>query len=70
MPIQWLLLESDAPDQPGAAHLGQRNEPAFMCETLRFIAKLRGQSEEIIAATDAGQYRASVPDQTETKPAS
>lgn len=50
MPIEYLLLESDAPDQPGAAHRGQRNEPAFVVDTLRCIAQLRGEPEDAIAA--------------------
>lgn len=58
MPIEYLLLESDAPDQPGAAHRGQRNEPAFIVETLRCIAQLRGETEGAIAiATSANTRR-------------
>ncbi len=49
MPIEFLLLESDAPDQPDAAHRGQRNEPARVAEVLRCVAALRGESEERIA---------------------
>lgn len=51
MPIEHLLLESDAPDQPGVEHRGQRNEPAFIIETLRCIAQLRDEAEDVIAAT-------------------
>lgn len=50
MPIDHLLLETDAPDQPNAGHQGARNEPVRMLETLRTIAELRGQSAEAIAA--------------------
>jgi TatD DNase family protein len=49
MPIEFLLLESDAPDQPDAAHRGQRNEPARITEVLRCIATLRGESEAHVA---------------------
>ncbi len=49
MPIEFLLLESDAPDQPDAAHRGQRNEPARITEVLRCIAMLRGESEQHVA---------------------
>lgn len=44
-----LLIETDAPDQPGPAHRGERNEPAFLREHLAVIASLRGQSEETMA---------------------
>lgn len=39
--IDALLIETDAPDQPGAGHRGQRNEPAFMIDHLRVMAELR-----------------------------
>ncbi len=58
MPIQFLLLESDAPDQPDAAHRGQRNEPARLVEVLRCVAALRGESEQHVAqATTANATR-------------
>ncbi|MCP4429376.1 MAG: TatD family hydrolase [Gammaproteobacteria bacterium] len=41
-----LLLESDAPDQPGINHRGKLNEPAFIVEHFRTIAQLRDISEE------------------------
>jgi TatD DNase family protein len=50
MPIEWLLLETDSPDQPLAGHRGQRNEPAYLVEVLDCIAALRDQSRESVAA--------------------
>ncbi|HVI55776.1 MAG TPA: TatD family hydrolase [Luteibacter sp.] len=50
MPLEWLLLETDAPDQPCAHHRGERNEPAFMTDVLETIASLRDESPEAIAA--------------------
>ena len=49
MPLEHLLLETDAPDQPDSAIRGQRNEPARLTEVLRTIAQLRGESEEHVA---------------------
>lgn len=58
MPIEFLLLESDAPDQPGAAHRGQRNEPAYITEVLRCIANLRSVPEiDIATVTRANACR-------------
>ncbi len=58
MPIEFLLLESDAPDQPDSSHRGQRNEPARVVEVLRCVAALRGESEDhVAAATTANAYR-------------
>jgi len=41
LPDDALLLESDAPDQPGAAHRGQLNQPAYILEHLQTMAELR-----------------------------
>ena len=50
MPEDALLIESDAPDQPGAAHRGELNEPAFVVEHLQTMAELRNCSVEDLAA--------------------
>lgn len=42
MPIEFLLLETDAPDQPLDGHRGERNEPARLIEVLAHVAALRG----------------------------
>jgi TatD DNase family protein len=58
MPLEWLLLETDAPDQPCAHHRGERNEPAFMTDVLDTISSLRDESaEDIAAATTANAVR-------------
>lgn len=41
MPIEYLLLETDAPDQPLSTHRGARNEPAYLVEVLGVVASLR-----------------------------
>ncbi|MCE5233009.1 MAG: TatD family hydrolase [Mizugakiibacter sp.] len=50
MPLEHLLLETDAPDQPGIGHRGQRNEPAHLVEVLDCVAALRGVEPEALAA--------------------
>lgn len=50
MPIEHLLLETDAPDQPDAAIRGRRNEPARVAVVLDCIAALRDESPDTIAA--------------------
>ena len=50
MPLEQLLLETDSPDQPGAAHRGQRNEPAHLLDVLDAIATLRKVPRDDIAA--------------------
>jgi TatD DNase family protein len=49
MPIEFLLLETDAPDQPDAGIRGQRNEPARLASVLATIAALRGEEPASVA---------------------
>jgi TatD DNase family protein len=58
MPLEFLLLETDAPDQPLHGHQGARNEPALLREVCDCVAMLRGASvEEIAAATTRNAKR-------------
>ncbi|GLQ48587.1 TatD family hydrolase [Dyella flava] len=58
MPVEYLLLESDAPDQPGAAHRGERNEPSYLPDVLHCIAELRSMDpQDLAAATTANVTR-------------
>ncbi len=57
MPLEFLLLETDAPDQPDAAIRGQRNEPARLPAVAAAIAGLRGQTVEEIAARTSENAR-------------
>lgn len=50
MPLEQLLLETDAPDQPDAGIRGERNEPSRLPVILDRVARLRGQAAEEIAA--------------------
>ena len=52
MPLEFLLLETDSPDQPLSTHRGARNEPAYLVEVLDVVANLRGvDTAEIAVAT-------------------
>lgn len=51
MPVEYLLLETDAPDQPDAGIKGQRNEPARLATVLETIAELREEASTDIART-------------------
>ncbi|MGB0134029.1 TatD family hydrolase [Dokdonella sp.] len=46
MPGEFLLLETDSPDQPLSGHQGERNEPSRLRELLTVVAELRNTSEE------------------------
>ncbi len=54
MPIKFLLLETDAPDQPLSTHRGARNEPAYLIEVLDVVAELRNADPAEIAAATTG----------------
>jgi TatD DNase family protein len=53
VPLESLLLETDAPDQPGASHRGDRNEPAYLTEVLATVAALRGEDTAHVARVTA-----------------
>lgn len=49
LPLENILIETDAPDQPGADHAAERNEPAFIQEVLDTFTDLRSESNVQIA---------------------
>lgn len=57
LPMETLLLETDAPDQPGARHCGQRNEPAFLVDVLQCVAGLRDEDPAELAQTTTANAR-------------
>ncbi|MGE0134229.1 MAG: TatD family hydrolase [Dehalococcoidia bacterium] len=58
VPLAAMLVETDAPYLSPASHRGSRNEPAYVVETIRMVAQLRGCSaEEVAAATAANAAR-------------
>jgi len=50
VPLDSILLETDAPDQPDADHFNQRNEPAYLINVLKCLSELRDEPIEAIAA--------------------
>ena len=57
MPIEFLLLESDAPDQPLMPYRGQRNLPSRVVEVAACVAALRGACVESIAEQSSANAR-------------
>ena len=52
VPLERLLVETDCPYLAPVPHRGRRNEPAYVVETARFLADLRGvRPEELGRAT-------------------
>lgn len=57
-PLDRLLVETDAPYLAPVPHRGRRNEPAFVRETARSLADVKGVSLEVLAAaTTSNAYR-------------
>jgi TatD DNase family protein len=58
VPAERLLIETDAPYLTPQAMRKQRNEPAFVTHTARFVAEVRGHSyEELDALIEANAAR-------------
>ena len=48
VPLNRIVLETDAPYMAPVPHRGQRNEPAFVLEVMRKLAECYGVSEEVV----------------------
>ncbi len=49
LPLDSLVLETDAPNQPGHDHRGERNLPGYLPENLASLAELRGmEADELL----------------------
>ncbi len=51
LPLESIVLETDAPDIAPHSHAGQRNSPEFLPDICRELAQRRGISPEELAAT-------------------
>ncbi len=49
IPPEWIVLETDAPDQAPHPHRGEENHPAYLPLVAARVAEIRGWSEEKVA---------------------
>ena len=57
-PLDRILVETDCPYLAPVPHRGKRNEPAFMLETVKYLAMIRNTTPEEIAGVTTRNFRA------------
>jgi TatD DNase family protein len=57
LPLNRLLIETDSPFLAPVPHRGKPCEPAYVADTARFLATLRGESEEELVAATSANFR-------------
>ena len=50
LPLDSIVLETDAPDIPVAAHRGERNSPEYLPDCLQALAEVRNADAALLAA--------------------
>ena len=58
LPIERLLVETDSPFLAPVPHRGKPCEPAYVADTAQFLANLRGETVEQLAAATSANFRA------------
>ncbi len=56
LPLEQLLIETDAPFLAPVPHRGKTGEPAFVADTARFLADLRGETVEQLSEATARNF--------------
>jgi TatD DNase family protein len=57
LPLERLLIETDSPFLAPVPHRGRRNEPAYVVETARAIARLRGLEPEEVGRITSSNFK-------------
>lgn len=57
LPLEAIVLETDAPDMTVASHHGQRNSPEYLPECLQALATVRAQDPALLARQSTANAR-------------
>ena len=57
LPLETIVLETDAPDMTVAQHRGERNHPAYLPHCLRALAQAKSMQEQEVAACTSDNAR-------------
>ena len=57
LPLDRMLIETDSPFLAPVPYRGRRNEPAYVVETARAIAELRGAAPEEIGLATSQNFK-------------
>lgn len=57
IPAERLLIETDSPFLAPVPHRGKPCEPAFVADTARYLAELRGETVETLSAYTSANFR-------------
>ena len=58
LPLEELVLETDAPDMTPQRYRGQPNQPAYLRETLHAVARIKGVEPLAVARSSCARSRA------------
>ena len=56
LPLDRLLIETDAPFLAPVPHRGKTGEPAFVADTAKFLADLRGEALDVLTEATAHNF--------------
>jgi TatD DNase family protein len=56
VPLERLLVETDAPYLAPVPHRGKRNEPAYVARTAACVAEIKGVSPEALARATTDNF--------------
>ena len=56
VPLDRLLVETDAPYLAPVPHRGRRNEPSYVVETAKVLAEVKGVAAEALAAATTENF--------------